>query len=189
MKNKSWILILVAAIVLIGFYVVSVQRSLVNLSEEVNASWGDVEVQYQRRADLIPNIVETVKAQANKEQEIFTQLADARAKLAGAGTIQDEINANAEISNALGRLLAVVENYPELKQSQGFQDLRVELEGTENRIAVARKNYNDMVKEYNKKIKVFPTSIAAGILGYSDEYPYIQADAGAEKAPNVNFGK
>jgi LemA protein len=187
MKNKTWIIVVIAAIVLIGFYVVGVQRNLVNLSEEVNASWGDVQVQYQRRADLIPNIVETVKAQAIKEQEIFTQLADARAKLSGATSIKDQINANAEVSSALGRLLAITENYPQLKQSEGFQDLRVQLEGTENRIAVARKNYNDRVKEYNKKIKVFPTSIAAGILGYNDEFPYIQADAGAEKAPSVNF--
>lgn len=186
MKNKSWIII-IGIVVLLAFYVVGVQRNLVNLSEEVSASWGDVEIQYQRRADLIPNIVETVKAQAIKEQEIFTQIAEARAKLAGAANVQDKINANAEVSSVLGRLLAITENYPELKQNQGFQDLRVELEGTENRIAVARKYYNDNVKEYNKKIKVFPTNIAANILGYNDEFPYIKAEAGAEQAPDVKF--
>lgn len=186
MKNKSWIII-IGIVALLAVYVVGVQRSLVNLSEEVNASWSDIEVQYQRRADLIPNLVETVKAQAIKEQEIFTQIAEARAKLSGAVSVQDKINANAEVSSVLGRLLAITENYPELKQNQAFQDLRVELEGTENRIAVARKYYNDNVKTYNKKIKVFPTNIAANILGYNEEFPYIEAEAGAEKAPKVNF--
>lgn len=186
MKNKSWIII-IGIVVLLAVYVVGVQRSLVNLSEEVNASWSDIEVQYQRRADLIPNLVETVKAQAIKEQEIFTQLAEARAKLSGAASVQDKINANAEVSSVLGRLLAITENYPELKQNQGFQDLRIELEGTENRIAVARKYYNDNVKTYNKKIKLFPTNIAASILGYNAEFPYIEAEDGAEKAPKVNF--
>lgn len=185
MKNKSLVIIL-GIVVLLAIYVVGVQRSLVNLSEDVNAAWGDVEVQYQRRADLIPNLVETVKAQAIKEQEIFTQIADARAKLAGAANIQEKIDANAEVSSVLGRLLAITENYPELKQNQGFQDLRVQLEGTENRIAVARKYYNDNVKAYNKKIKVFPTNAAANILGY-EAFPYIEAEAGAEKAPDVKF--
>lgn len=186
MKNKTWIII-IGIVVLLAVYFIGVQRSLVNVSEDVNAAWGDIEVQYQRRADLIPNLVETVKAQAIKEQEIFTQLAEARAKLAGAATVEDKINANEGVSAVLGRLLAITENYPELKQNQGFQDLRVQLEGTENRIAVARKYYNDTVNVYNKKIKVFPTNIAAGILGYNEEFPYIKAEAGAEKAPEVKF--
>lgn len=185
MKNKS-LIVIIGIIVLLAVYVIGVQKNLVNLSEEVNAAWGDVEVQYQRRADLIPNIVETVKAQATKEQEIFTQIAEARAKLSGAATMQETINANAEVSSALGRLLAITENYPQLKQNEAFQDLRVQLEGTENRIAVARKYYNDTVKVYNKKVKVFPTNAAATLLGY-DEFPYIQADEGAEKAPQVKF--
>lgn len=185
MRNKSWIII-IGIIVLLVFYVVGVQRSLVNLSEEVNASWGDVEIQYQRRADLIPNIVETVKAQAIKEQEIFTQIADARAKLAGAASVEEKINANAEVSSALSRLLMITENYPELKQNQAFQDLRIELEGTENRIATQRKFYNDKVMTYNKKVKLFPTNIAANLLGY-EAFPYIEAEAGAEKAPDVKF--
>lgn len=187
MKNKTLIIAIIGIVALLGIYFVGVQRSLVNLSEDVNASWSDIEVQYQRRADLIPNLVETVKAQAIKEQEIFMQIAEARSKLAGAASVQEKIDANAEVSSVLGRLLAITENYPELKQNQGFQDLRVQLEGTENRIAVARKYYNDTVKIYNKKIKVFPTNIAAGILGYNDEFPYIKAEAGAEQAPNVKF--
>ena len=186
MKNKTLVIVIGIAVIL-AVYFVGVQRGLVNLSEDVSASWGDVEVQYQRRADLIPNLVETVKAQAIKEQEIFTQLAEARAKLSGAATLEDKINANEGVSSVLGRLLAITENYPELKQNQGFQDLRIELEGTENRIAVARKYYNDNVKVYNKKIKVFPTNIAANILGFNDEFPYIKAEAGAEKAPEVKF--
>jgi len=185
MKNKS-LIIIIAIVVLLAVYVIGVQRDLVNLSEDVNAAWGDVEVQYQRRADLIPNIVETVKAQAIKEQEIFTQIADARAKLSGATNIQEKIDANAEVSSTLGRLLAITENYPELKQDQGFQDLRVTLEGTENRISVTRKYYNDSVKVYNKKVKVFPTNAAANLLGY-DVFPYIEAEAGAEQAPDVKF--
>ncbi|MDF2593432.1 MAG: hypothetical protein K0S75_2898 [Clostridia bacterium] len=186
MKNKS-LLIIIGIVVLLGVYVMGVQRNLVNLSEEVSASWGDVQVQYQRRADLIPNLVETVKGQAIKEQEIFTQIAEARSKLAGATTVKETIDANAEVSSVLGRLLAITENYPVLKQNEGFQDLRIQLEGTENRIATHRKFYNDNVKAYNKKIKVFPTSIAASILGFSDEFPYIEAEAGAEKAPDVKF--
>ena len=186
MKNKS-LLIIIGIVVLLAVYVMGVQRSLVNLSEEVSASWGDVEIQYQRRADLIPNLVETVKGQAIKEQEIFTQIAEARSKLAGATTVKETIDANAEVSSVLGRLLAITENYPVLKQNEGFQDLRVQLEGTENRIATHRKFYNDNVKAYNKKIKVFPTSIVASILGFSDEFPYIEAEAGAEKAPDVKF--
>ncbi|MFZ5351211.1 MAG: LemA family protein [Bacillota bacterium] len=186
MRNKSLLVILVI-IVLLGAYAISTQRGLVNLSEDVNAAWGDIEVQYQRRADLIPNLVETVKAQAIKEQEIFTQIADARSKLAGASSIEDKINANEQITSALGRLLVIVENYPQLQQSQGFQDLRIELEGTENRIAVARKYYNDKVVVYNKKVKVFPTNIVAGLMGY-EPLPYIKAAEGAENAPKVDFG-
>ncbi|MDF2840669.1 MAG: lemA protein [Clostridia bacterium] len=185
MKNKS-LIVIIGIVVLLAIYVVGVQRNLVNLSEEVNASWGDVEIQYQRRADLIPNIVETVKAQAIKEQEIFTQIAEARSKLAGAANVQEKIDANAEVSSVLGRLLAITENYPQLQQNEGFRDLRIELEGTENRIAVARKFYNDDVLIFNKKVKVFPTNITAGILGY-EAFPYIEAEAGAEKAPEVNF--
>lgn len=185
MKNKS-LIVIIGIVVLLAIYAIGVNNSLVNLSEEVNASWGDVEIQYQRRADLIPNIVETVKAQAIKEQEIFTQIAEARSKLAGATTVQDKIDANAEVSSVLGRLLAITENYPQLQQNEGFKDLRIELEGTENRIAVARKNYNDEVLVFNKKVKLFPTNIAAGILGY-EAFPYIEAEPGAEKAPDVKF--
>lgn len=187
MRNKSGIFVVIGLVVLLLFYAISVQRSLVDLSENINAALGDIEVQYQRRADLIPNIVETVKAQAIKEQEIFTQIAEARAKLAGAATVQEQAAADAEVSSVLGRLLAITENYPELKQNEAFKELRVELEGTENRIAVARKYYNDNVKVYNKKIKVFPTNIVAGMMGYTDEYEYIKAAAGAEQAPKVNL--
>lgn len=183
---KKGILIVIGIVVLLGFYVISLQRGLVGINEDVNAAWGDIEVQYQRRADLVPNLVETVKAQASKEQEIFTQIADARAKLAGATTITEKIDANEGMSSALGRLLAITENYPTLKQNEGFQDLRVQLEGTENRIAVARKYYNDKVNVFNRKIKMFPTNIFAGMLGY-DDYPYIKAAEGADKAPQVKF--
>lgn len=185
MKNKG-IFIILGIVALIAVYVIGLQRNLVGLNEDVNAAWGDIEVQYQRRADLIPNLVETVKAQASSEKEIFTQIAEARSKLAGATTIEEKINANEQVTSALGRLIAISENYPVLKQNEGFQDLRVQLEGTENRIAVARKYYNDKVNTYNRKIKLFPTNIFAGMLGY-DAFPYIKAAEGAENAPQVKF--
>ena len=187
MKGKSLVFIVLGLVILFGIFAISVQGSLVDLREEVSAAWGDVEIQYQRRADLIPNLVETVKAQAIKEQEIFTQIAEARSKLAGAGTVQEKIDANGEVSSALARLLVITENYPQLRQNEGFDSLRIQLEGTENRIATHRKFYNDRVKQYNKKIKVFPTNIAAMLLGFKDEFPYIQAEPGAEKAPQVKF--
>ncbi len=185
MRNKSLVVILII-IALLGVYAISTQRGLVGLNEDVDAAWGDIEAEYQRRADLIPNIVETVKAQAINEQEIFTQIAEARAKLAGAGTVEDRINANEQVTSVLGRLLMITENYPQLKQDKGFQDLRIELEGTENRIKVARKYYNDKVNIYNKRVKLFPTNLVAGLMGY-EPHPYIKAAEGAENAPKVDF--
>ncbi|NLL70803.1 MAG: LemA family protein [Epulopiscium sp.] len=186
-NSNKFIFAFLAIIVVLAFFVITTQRGLVDQREAVEASWSDIEIQYQRRADLIPNIVATVKEQANREQEIFTALADARSKLSGATTREEVIAANQEVSSGLSRLLAVVENYPELKQNEAFEQLRVQLEGTENRIAVARKNYNDAARSYKRKIKVFPTNMIAGMLGFTDEFPYIQADPGSEKAPEVSF--
>ena len=185
--GSKGLFVILGIIIVVGLYFISTQRGLVDQRESVESSWSDIQIQYQRRADLIPNIVATVKEQANREQEIFTAIADARAKLGGASTREEIIAANQEVANSLSRLLVVVENYPELKQDQAFQDLRVQLEGTENRIAVARKNYNDAARSYKSRIKMFPTNLVAGILGYTDEYPYIEAEPGAEKAPEVSF--
>ncbi|NMA83343.1 MAG: LemA family protein [Epulopiscium sp.] len=185
--GSKGLFVILGIVIVVGLYFISTQRGLVDQRESVESSWSDIQIQYQRRADLIPNIVATVKEQANREQEIFTAIADARAKLGGASTREEIIAANQEVANSLSRLLVVVENYPELKQDQAFQDLRVQLEGTENRIAVARKNYNDAARSYKSRIKMFPTNLVAGILGYTDEYPYIEAEPGAEKAPEVSF--
>lgn len=185
--GSKGLFVILGIVIVVGLYFISTQRGLVDQRESVESSWSDIQIQYQRRADLIPNIVATVKEQANREQEIFTAIADARAKLGGASTREEIIAANQEVANSLSRLLVVVENYPELKQDQAFQDLRVQLEGTENRIAVARKNYNDAARSYKSRIKMFPTNLVAGILGYTDEYPYIEAEPGAEKATEVSF--
>ncbi len=184
---KKW-LIPVVIIVILGMMMVSGYNSLVSLEENVNGKWSQVENQLQRRADLIPNLVETVKGFATQEKEIFTQVAEARAKLAGARTVGETAQADQALTGALGRLLAIAENYPQLKSDANFRALQDELAGTENRIAVARKDYNDAVQVYNARIKRFPTNIYAGIFGF-DAKEYFRASEDARTVPKVNFGK
>ncbi len=154
----------------------------------MQTSASNIDTQLQRRSDLIPNLVSTVKGYAAQEEKIFTDIANARAKLAGSSSIEDTANADAELSSALSRLLVVVENYPELKSSQNFKDLTVNLEGTENRILIARQDYNESVTAYNTKIKKFPTNILAGMFNF-DEKPYYKAANGSEEVPIVDFSK
>ena len=155
--------------------------------EAIKASWGEVQNQLLRRNDLIPNLVETVKGYAAQEKEIFTRIADSRAKLAGAKTPEETISAANEQSSALARLLVVVENYPNLKSDANFQRLMDELSGTENRIAVARGRYNERIQEYNTSRRRFPANMTAKVFGFK-EYPYFEAPKDAQQAPKVNFG-
>ena len=155
--------------------------------EAIKAAWGEVNNQLQRRNDLIPNLVETVKGYAAQEKEIFTSIAESRSKLAGARTPAETIEAANEQTAALSRLLVVVENYPQLKSDANFQRLMDELAGTENRIAVARGRYNERIQEYNTTRRRFPSNVTAKIFGF-EEYPYFEAPKEATAAPKVNFG-
>lgn len=155
--------------------------------EAIKASWGEVQNQLQRRNDLIPNLVETVKGTATQEKEVFGAIAESRARLAGARTPEETIKAANEQSSALARLLVVVENYPELKSNATFNRLMDELAGTENRIAVARGRYNERIQAFNTLRRRFPSNITATLFGFQ-EYPYFEAPADAQKVPTVNFG-
>jgi LemA protein len=179
--------VIIAAIVLVGVMLMSSYNNFVTLEENVDQSYAQIENQLQRRLDLIPNLVNTVKGYASHEKEVIASISDARARLAGAKTVEEEATANAELTGALSRLLVVVENYPNLKADQQFAQLMDELSGTENRISVARKDYNDQVAVYNKKVKQFPGAIIAGITGF-DEKEYFTADPKASEAPEVDFG-
>lgn len=176
----------VAAIVLVLVMMFSSYNGLVSMNENVTGKWAQVENQLQRRNDLIPNLVNTVKGYAAHETEVFKQVSDARAKLGGAKTVAEASAANNEMNTALSRLLMVAENYPELKANTNFTQLQDELAGTENRIAVARKDYNDAVQVYNAKIKSLPASLYAGALGFTAR-DYFKADEAAQKVPQVKF--
>ena len=186
--KKSTIVIIVVVVILVAIIagLVSNYNGVVSLSEEVDNKFATIDTMLQRRADLIPNLVNTVKGYTNQEQAVIDSVTDARAKLAGANSVGEKANADQELSTALSNLLVVVENYPELKSSQNFINLSDELAGTENRIATARKDYNDAVKEYNTKIKRFPTNIVSGMFGYGEK-EYFQASEGSEEVPTVDF--
>ncbi|MDZ7690665.1 MAG: LemA family protein [Balneolaceae bacterium] len=194
MNIKTWIGIGVAAVLVI--YGININNSLVDKEESVDQAWAQVENQYQRRSDLVPNLVNTVKGAANFEQETLTQVIEARSKATSVQVSAEDLNdpqrvqqfqqAQAQLSGALSRLLVTVGKYPELKANQNFRDLQVQLEGTENRIATERKRYNDAVSEYNSSIRRFPANIFAGILGFESK-AYFEAESGAEQAPEVNF--
>ncbi len=190
-KLKKGTKILLAALVLVVVLVVytfSTYNSLVRLKENVDSKWSQVENQLQRRADLIPNLVNTVKGYAKHEKEIFETLAQARSKLLNARGVEDKAKANDELTSAISRLLMIVENYPNLKADKAFVQLMDELAGTENRIAVARKDYNDAVKQYNMKIKVFPNVLIARMFGF-EERQYFEASSQAKSVPSVDFSK
>lgn len=177
---------LIVLLLVIGSMLIGPYNKLVDLDTEVEKSQAKIDTQLQRRLDLIPNLVETVKGYAKHEEKVFKDVSDARAKLAGANTMEEKAEANEQVSSALSRLIAIQENYPELKADTQFTGLRDELAGTENRIAVARNDYNDVVTEYNKVVKRFPGSIVAGLFGF-EKKEFFKANSAAKDAPNVDF--
>ena len=198
-KGLIALIVVVVLVLMVGGTLMGKYNSFVGLQEGVDGQWGNVENVYQRRADLIPNLVETVKGYASHEQETLTAVIEARAK---ATQVQAQLTpetlndpqlmqkfqaAQGELSSALARLMVVVERYPGLKANQNFLDLQAQLEGTENRIAVERRRFNDMARDYNTAIRRFPGSIVAGITGF-DKKTYFEADEGAATAPKVDFG-
>lgn len=186
-KGLVPILIVVGIIVVLALMFIPSYNGFVNGEENVDQAYAQVENQLQRRLDLIPNLVESVKGFAKQEKDVIDSVTEARARLAGAGSPQDQAQANDELSGALSRLLVVVENYPELKSDANFRQLMDELAGTENRLSVARQDYNNEVADFNRKVKRFPGAMLAGIFGF-DEKEYFKADAAAQDAPKVDFG-
>ena len=194
MNIKTLIGLGVAA--LLVFFGISKYNSLVEEQQQVNQSWAQVENQYQRRADLIPNLVNTVKGAADFEQQTLTDVIEARSKASSIQVSADDLNnpqkvqqfqqAQQQLSGALSRLLVTVEKYPELKANQNFRDLQTQLEGTENRIATERQRFNESVQNYNTMVQRFPNNVFAGLFGF-DQKAYFEADEGASEAPEVNF--
>ncbi len=196
MKKSTVIWITVVALVaIVAIWAIKTYNNLVTAEEKVTSEWANVESQYQRRADLIPNLVATVKGYATHEQETLDAVVSARARATQVTIDSENLTpeklqefqaAQGAVGSALGRLLAVAENYPDLKANQNFRDLQEQLEGTENRIQVARQTFNVTAKAYNTSIRRFPTNIVAGLFGF-DKKAYFEAEAGAEKAPKVEF--
>lgn len=194
---KAKFLIIIGVLALILFYGISVNNSLISAEEEVNSAWAQVENQYQRRADLIPNLVNTVQGAADFESETLQDVIEARSRATGVNIDANDLNdpeafqqfqeAQGQLSGALSRLLVTVERYPELKANQNFRDLQAQLEGTENRISTERMRFNEAAQAFNTKIRRFPTSLIASVIGF-EQKEYFQADQGAEEAPEVDFG-
>jgi lemA protein len=194
---KKLLVLIIVAVIALGVVLVPSYNGLVKAEEEIDSVWANVESTYQRRADLIPNLVNTVKGQANFEQETLTGVVEARAKatqtkidptnMTEEQLAQFQQNQNA-VGSALSRLLVTVEKYPELKAHEGFMNLQAQLEGTENRINVARNKFNDAARTYNQKVRQFPTKLAAVIFGFKEK-PYFKSTEGAQNAPTVDFGK
>jgi LemA protein len=188
MSKGLIVAIVLGLIVLLAFgQYVGVRNGLVTKDETVKSAWSQVDIVLQRRADLIPNLVETVKGYAQQEQTVFGDIAKARSALLSAGTPPQKIAANQQLDGALGRLLVVVENYPQLKSNENFLRLQDELAGTENRIAVERKRYNDALLDYNTYVRSFPNSLYAGWAGFKPNEAYFEATEGARQVPKVNF--
>ena len=184
-------IVIIVVLGLIGLMVfgqyVSTKNTLVSKNEAVKSAWSQVDVVLQRRADLIPNLVETVKGYAQQETTVFGDIAKARSALLSAGTPQEKIAANGQLDGALGRLLVITENYPQLKSNENFMRLQDELAGTENRIAVERKRYNDTLQDYNTYVQQFPASLFAGWAGFKANDAYFAASEASRQVPKVNF--
>jgi len=185
-KGTVVLIVIIAVLAIIVLPAIGAYNNLVALSEEVETALSQIDNQLQRRNDLIPNLVNTVKGYASHEEEIFTSIADARSRLIGAGSLEEKAEASEQLSGALSRLLAIAENYPELKANENFKQLSDELAGTENRIATARRDYNNAARKYNTSIRRFPTVIIANLFGF-ERYEYFEADESARQAPEVNF--
>jgi LemA protein len=179
--------VLLLVVLLFGGKLVGVRNDLVTQREQINGSWAQVDTDLQRRADLIPNLVETVKGYAKHESEVFTNIANARSALLSARNPQEKIEANSRLDSAIGRLLVIAENYPQLKANENFMNLQHELAGTENRIAQSRRRYNESVQRYNTSIDLFPNNIAASLFGFQRNDAYFKTDPGARQAPKVAF--
>jgi LemA protein len=181
------LIVVVLALVLGGCEFVSTRNKLAVEKEAITGQWSQVDADLQRRADLIPNLVETVKGYAKEETTVFTNIANARSALLGAKSPQEKIDANNQLTGALGRLLVVVENYPNLKANENFKQLQFELEGTENRILQSRRRYNEAVQKYNTDLSLFPANVVASMSGYQREDAYFKTEPGARTAPKVQF--
>lgn len=184
---KGVVIGLMAGVVLIALALVGVYNGIISKHETITASWAQVENQLQRRNDLIPNLVHTVKGYAAYEQGVFEAVTNARSQWTKAATVDEKIKAASAVDSAIGRLLAVVENYPNLKADQSFLKLMDELAGTENRIAVERMRYNTAVRDYNIAVRSFPGSVIAGMSGYTPATEYFKAEEPAKKVPEVKF--
>jgi len=180
------VVLLLAGLLMFG-KIIGVRNELVTEREAINGAWSQVDVALQRRADLIPNLVETVKGYAKQETQIFTAIAQARSALIGARNPAEKIQANSQLDSALGRLLVISENYPQLKSNENFKLLHDEPAGTENRIAVERRKYNETVQKYNTSIDLFPNNIAASLFGFQRNDAYFKTEPGARTAPKVAF--
>jgi LemA protein len=184
---KSVLIGLLVAVLVVGVAVASLYNGIVTKHETITAKWSQVENQLQRRNDLIPNLVNSVKGYAAHEKTVFEDVTKARSQWAGASTIDDKVKAAGQIDSALARLLLVVENYPQLKADQTFLQLMDELAGTENRIAVERMRYNEAVKDFNITVRTFPSNVIAGMFGYKPATEYFKAEEAAKKVPEVKF--
>ncbi|HUW22079.1 MAG TPA: LemA family protein [Candidatus Bathyarchaeia archaeon] len=183
---KKLALVLGAILVVAGLSLVGFYNNLIAKSQGVDNQWAQVETQYQRRFDLIPNLVKSVEGIMKQEQAVFSLIAEARTKYSGAVTVEERVKAATQVESALGRLLVVMENYPELRSSENVTQLMDELAGSENRIAVERRRFNDLVKDYNVTVKKFPANLIAGILGFQSR-SFFEASEGAENAPEVDI--
>ena len=188
MKKRNVILIVLVILVILAIALTSGYNGMVAKQENVESMYANLDVMLQRRADLIPNLVSTVKGYTEHESEIIEKITDARAKLVSANGIDEKAEANEELSTSLNAFMLVIENYPDLKSSQNFTQLSDELAGTENRIAVARKDYNDAVKAFNSTLKRFPNNLLAGMFGFEQE-KYFEASEKGREVPSVNFGE
>ena len=178
--------VVVVLVLIIGGWLMGTYNSLVTQSQAIDAQWGQVETQYQRRFDLIPNLVNSVKGLMAQEKTVFDSIAQARTKYGSAATVNEKAAAAGQVETALGRLLVVMENYPEIRSSTAVTSLMDELAGTENRISVERRRYNDFVRTYNTSVKTFPNAMIAGMFGFSEK-EYFTSVSGADKAPKVEF--